>query len=149
MLLAVISIIAAQSCEDRFPTDIGVKITTLDVTKVSLEGYTFNATLEWTSNEPVLGDAGVFYSRKPHISMKNLSQEPIYTTPVKKLLSSVLNINSHIDNYTSSPGKKTYTYQAGETIYYRAYLKISQWNPKQPDVLYYYGEEKSFVIPNE
>lgn len=146
-LIAALAFLAFQSCE-RYEPSYSYSVTTLEATRVTHEGYAFNAEIEWWGNASTVAYAGVFYSHRPDVTMGNVRPDDyIYTTPRKEIRNRTLNINSYQDNFTRESGHKLYYYHTGETVYYRAYIEVSDYGVNPPKHRIYYGEEKSFVIP--
>lgn len=115
-------------------------VTTGEATDVSIEGYTFNGTIEFNGYSGCLGYGGFFYNNKPDVSSSNY----LFTTQTQNLKDGTNNLTYSAKNYIENiVGLRTYYIKAGETMYYRAYAKILSGGSTDE---YIYGEEKSVVI---
>lgn len=141
LLVVAITLIAVQSCESMFGDSYSAKVTTLDATGITHEGYTFNATIDWRGNAAITGQGGVFYSKAADITEKN----HMFSCTLVDLKDGINQIHSVEKNYYELYSKNYY-FKAGETVYYKAFAKVFTAERKTE---YIYGEEKSFVMPAE
>lgn len=139
MLVSAIALFAFASCEKDETKDgnASIVVKTLDVTNVSLDGYTFNASFDCKSI-PTFAEGGVFFSAKPNVS----HDQNLYTTPTVNLKQGMNNYSEAVNNYMAL-ASKAYYFKSGETMYYRAYAKYYKNSGGSE---YIYGEEKSVVI---
>lgn len=143
ILFALAAFVTFQSCtEDLTDDGFKAKVVTLDVTNVSLDSFTANATVDYSGGSACVGSAGVYFSDKPNITKGRIMSEEIYLKNGKN------NIGGPVKNYAADPatGIKMYFFEPKTTVYYRAFARI--FTPDKGDQ-YVYGEEKSFVIPAE
>lgn len=139
MLVSAIALFALASCEKDETTDrpISVVVKTLDVTNVSLDGFTFNASFDCKSI-PTFAECGVFYSATPNVT----KESKMYSAPVVSLKQGMNNYSETVKNYFQVI-LKDYYFKSGETMYYRAYV---MYYKNSGGTEYVYGEEKSVVI---
>lgn len=140
MLVSAIALFAFASCEKDETKDgnASIVVKTLDVTNVSLDGYTFNASFDCKSI-PTFAEGGVFFSAKPNVS----HDQNLYTTPTVNLKQGMINYSEAVNNYMAGGFVKNYYFKSGENLYYRAYAKYYKNSGGSE---YIYGEEKSVVI---
>ncbi|MCQ2147731.1 MAG: hypothetical protein MJZ16_09470 [Bacteroidales bacterium] len=139
LLLLALCLIAAQGCESIFGDTYSAKVTTLDATDISLEGYTFNASIDWKGNPAITGEGGVFYGPTAGISAKNSK----FSCALIDLHDGINQVHATQKNYNVAI-LKDYYFKAGQTVYYRAFAKVFT---AEGEMEFIYGEEKSFVIP--
>jgi len=139
VLFAAISVLFAVSSCEKDNANISVKVTTLDATNVSYEGYTFNAEVVVKGlNSSAYVDGGVYYGDKPNVSKDN----KFLTTEVKAFVNGKNTYSDTDSNAYEFLLNKMYYFPKGTTIYYKAYAEVITVDGTR----YVYGEEKSFTL---
>lgn len=137
VLFAAVAVIFV-GCE-QLDSSVNVKVKTLDATNVSYEKYTFNAeaTIKGLSSANY-AEMGVYYGSTPNISKDN----KFLTTEVKQAVNGANSYSDSDNNEYEFLGVKSYYFEKGTTIYYKAYVKVIDADGAH----YTYGEEKSFTL---
>jgi len=138
LVIFAVSALVLTSCErDDLSAFIGSSITD-DVTDVTSDSFKFHGTFTLEGGVATSSAIGVFMDTKPGV---NSGQYAKTTEPV-----AMKNGATYFSyTYSNIDTNNERIFEAGTTVYYRAYLRVMDTDHET--YTYVYGDEKSFTVP--
>ena len=142
-LIAIAVIAFASSCTTDNEDSFKAKVSTSDATDISYDYFTLHGSIEWSCEANCIGEAGFFVCNEANVSEKH---NICTTSPVS--LGNKFSQSDFTYEFKNAIGLDflgVHVFEAGETCYYRAYIRAINSDGDQ----YIFGEEKSFTVPRK
>lgn len=140
-ILAIIafSALVLCSCErEDLSAFVGSSMTD-DVTNVTSDSFEFHGNFTLDGGVATSSAIGIFMDTKPGV---NSGQYFLTTSPVK-MINGATSFSYNFCNIDKNTNERIF--KAGTTVYYRAYLRVTDTD--YGTNTYVYGDEKSFTVP--
>lgn len=138
LLVLATLIVAFPSC-DSGGRKYKVSVVTGEATNISMDSFTLHGEAQYQGDESAVAECGFFYGKEPQVSHSHY----MFTTKPQYMQNGVLALVEVVNNVLQTEFTPAYKFESGETCYYRAYVRVFTASGED---LYYYGDEKSFIL---